>query len=124
MPSVIYSLWAFRLWAKSDYGINVLHTNTINQYAYVSSIKDRIVGKKLNWAASGDAKAHGDSKYRNMRILAAGWTIATNTALFTGVGYRLAIGFPWWQVIPLLLLDVWNLYIVHLFILFKHPKKP
>ncbi|KAL9100851.1 MAG: hypothetical protein Q9163_003817 [Psora crenata] len=118
VPSVIYSVVIMRFWSRSNYTLNVQFTNTIMSYAYVNSIKDRIVGQKLNWAASGDLKAHKNNKYRNMRILAWAWTISHNTALITAVAYRLSTGFPWWQVIPIILLDAFNLYASHRFLLF------
>ncbi|KAG8531810.1 uncharacterized protein KY384_003446 [Bacidia gigantensis] len=110
IPSLVYGVIILRLWARSNYNLNVQFSNVIMYYAYVNSIFDRIRGNALNWAASGDAKAHKNNKYRNMRLLCWGWTITHNTALFVAVGYRLAKGFPYYQVIPLILLDLFNLY--------------
>ncbi|MCJ1366171.1 hypothetical protein MMC16_005297 [Acarospora aff. strigata] len=122
LPSVFYGTIVFRIWARSNYTLNVQFTNVIMQYAYINSIKDRIIGQKLNWVASGDGKAHGNDKYRNMRLLAWAWTIIHNGVLIAAVIYRLLKGFPWYQVIPLLLLDAFNLYTAHRFLFFTAPK--
>ena len=119
VPSLVYGVLILRFWARSNYNLNVQFVNVIMSYAYINSIKDRIMGNALNWCASGDAKAHKNNKYRNMRLLAWAWTIAHNTALITAVAYRLAKGFPFYQVIPLLLLDIFNLYCSHRFLLFR-----
>jgi len=91
---------------------------TFDSSAYLNSIKDRIVGQRLIWAASGDNKAHKNNKYRNMRLLAWIWTIIHNGMLFSAVTYRILKGFEWYQVIPLLSLDLFNLWSVHRFLLF------
>jgi hypothetical protein len=118
VPSVFYGVLVFRLWAKSNWSLDVVYCNVVMQYAYLNSIKDRIVGQRLIWAASGDNRAHKNNKYRNMRILACVWTIIHNGLLVGAVTYRLLKGFPWYQVIPLLLLDLFNLWGVHRFLFF------
>ena len=118
LPSALYGTFIMRSWARSNYTLSVQFTNTIMAYAYMNSIWDRFAGNALNWAASGDAKAHKSHKYRNMRLLCWAWTILHNGALVSAVAYRLAKGFPWYQIVPLLLLDVFNLYGTHRFLLF------
>ena len=70
VPSLLYGCVILHFWAVSNYSLNVQFTNMIVQYAYVNSIKDRVFRNPLNWAASGDAKAHKKNNYRDMRILA------------------------------------------------------
>ena len=119
VPSLIYGTLVLRFWARANYNLNVQFANVIMAYAYINSIKDRVMGNALNWAASGDAKAHRNNKYRNMRLLAWAWTIAHNTALVTAVAWRLARGMEWYQVVPLLGLDVFNFYCAHRFLFFR-----
>ena len=116
IPSLVYGLVVFRIWAKAKYGMNVQHVMHIQSYAYLTAIKDRLFGVELLWAASGDAKAHKSNKYRNMRILCWLWTILIQGSLIGAVVWRLLTGFIWYNTIPLILLNVYNLYVAHTFL--------
>jgi len=121
-PSVFLGLIALRVWARSRYSFSVQYTQVIMQYAYLHAIWDRFFGTKMTWLPSGDGKAHKNNRYRNMRILAWAWTIAHNTLLITGCVYRISRGLAWYQVVPALGLDVVNMFCVHRFLFYVHPK--
>ncbi|EFX02832.1 glycosyl transferase [Grosmannia clavigera kw1407] len=117
IPSILYGLFVFRIWAKASYGLNVQHIMLIQSYAcYLTAIKDRLFGIELLWAASGDAKAHKSHKYRNMRILCWIWTLLTFGGMVGVVSWRLATGFKWYNPIPLIVLNVYNTYLAHRFL--------
>lgn len=107
-----------RCWAKATYGLNVQHIMIIQNYAYLTTIKDKILGRGLAWAPSGDAKAHKNNKYRNMRILAWCWLMAWFSTMVSGMGYQISKGLGWYECIPLLLLDALNFYLAHRFLLY------
>ena len=44
IPSIHYSLLAFRFWARSSRAMNVQFIMVIQPYAYLTVIKDRIFG--------------------------------------------------------------------------------
>ncbi|KAG7291071.1 hypothetical protein NEMBOFW57_001081 [Staphylotrichum longicolle] len=117
IPSIIYGSLLFRFWAKAKYGFNVQHVMVVQSYAYLTAIKDRLFGIELLWAASGDKKAHKSNKYRNMRILCWLWTIVSVGGVVAAVTYRVVTGFPWYHTIPLLVLNAYNVYITHYFLL-------
>ncbi|KAK0737177.1 nucleotide-diphospho-sugar transferase [Apiosordaria backusii] len=118
IPSIIYGSLLFRFWAKAKYGFNVQHVMIVQSYAYLTAIKDRLFGIELLWAASGDKKAHKKSnKFRNMRLLCWFWTILTIGGVISAVTYRLKNDFPWYHTLPLLILNGYNLYITHYFLL-------
>lgn len=117
IPSIVYGLIVFRFWAKASYTMNVQHVMLIQSYAYLTAIKDRLFGIELMWAASGDAKAHKSNKYRNMRILCWIWTILCTGGMISAVTWRLTHGFEWYNPIPLIVLNVYNLYVAHRFLL-------
>ncbi|KAF9481194.1 hypothetical protein BDN70DRAFT_931094 [Pholiota conissans] len=78
VPSLIYSIFIFRMWSRQKYNFNCNFVFTIQQYAYLMAIKDRIFNTTALWVPSGDNKAHegtkkkgGNNKYRNMRIFCA-----------------------------------------------------
>ncbi|KAL9130969.1 MAG: hypothetical protein Q9217_000958 [Psora testacea] len=121
-PSVILGVVALRLWARSPYTLSVQYVQVIMAYAYLHAIWDRFFGKKMSWLPSGDGKAHKNHRYRDMRILAWAWTIAHNTLLITGCAFRITQGLGWYEVVPALALDVFNLLCVHRFLLYQHPK--
>ena len=121
-PSVILGVIALRLWARSRYTLSVQYIQVIMSYAYLHAIWDRFFGTKMSWLPTGDAKAHKNHRYRNMRILCWAWTIFHNTALIAGSVYRIGQGLAWWNVIPALALDVFNMMCVHRFLLYRHPK--
>lgn len=116
IPSIVYGSIIFRFWAKASYGFNVQHVMVIQSYAYLTAIKDRLFGIELLWAASGDKKAHKSNKYRNMRMLCGCWTITTTGGMIAAVTYRLLGGFPWYHTIPLIVLNLYNLFITHYFL--------
>lgn len=112
----MYGSLVFRFWAKAEYGFNVQHAMVVQSYAYLTAIKDRLFGIELLWAASGDKKAHKSNKYRNMRLLCWFWTILATGGMVAAVSYRLVGGFAWYHTIPLIVLNVYNVYISHYFL--------
>jgi cellulose synthase/poly-beta-1,6-N-acetylglucosamine synthase-like glycosyltransferase len=124
-PSLIYSIVIFRLWSRQMYNFNVNFVFVIQQYAYLMAIKDRIFGTTASWVPSGDNKSHvnkdkkkkvGNNKYRNMRILCGLWMGSSVAALAIGVTFRVLEGHTWYNFLPLILLDTFNLIIAHKFI--------
>jgi len=126
-PSLIYSVVVFRLWSRQRYNFNVNFVFTIQQYAYLMAIKDRVFGTTATWVPSGDNKSHvktkkktgGNNKYRNMRILCGLWMWGCAVALIVGVTLRIVEGYLWWHFLPLVLLDALNLFIAHKFIFYS-----
>ena len=118
-PSVVYSLIAFRFWAKARYGLNVQFIMVIQSYAYLTAIKDRVFGRALAWVPSGDNKSHRNTKYRNMRILAWCWIFTYLGALVAALVYRCVTDktFEAYNAIPLIVLDAMNLFFAHRFLL-------
>ena len=98
---------------KAAYGFNVQHIMVVQSYAHLTASKDRLLGIELLWAASGDKKAHKSNKYRNMHLLCFLRTLNTAGAMVAAVNYRLVTGFAWYHTTPLIILNVFNLYITH-----------
>lgn len=119
LPSVLYGLIAFHLWAKASYGINVQYIMVIQSYAYLTAIKDRLLGTALQWAPSGDNKAHKNNKYRNMRILCCCWMFTVTGTMVGGMAYRILLGMHWWNCVPLLCLNTYNLFVAHRFMFYS-----
>lgn len=117
IPSIFYSLIAIRMWAKASYGMHVQFIMVIQSYAYLTAIKDRLFGRALAWVPSGDTKAHKNNKYRNMRILCCSWNAFVMTMLVSGVTWRIIQGLPWWNCLPVLILDTFNVFLAHRFML-------
>jgi hypothetical protein len=91
----------------------------IQNFAYLNAIKDKIIGRKLEWVATFDTKAHKGNKYRNMRIFAWIWWLMVLGGLCSAVTWRLIHQFPWYHTLPLILLDSYNLYIAHPFLFYS-----
>ncbi|KAF2769013.1 nucleotide-diphospho-sugar transferase [Teratosphaeria nubilosa] len=121
-PSLMMGLVVIRCWARSRYTQSVQYSQVIMAYAYVNSFWDRFYGTKLDWVPSGDSKAHRNNRYRNMRILAWGWTIAHNTLLITGATYCVCTGLAWYQIVPALCLDIYNIVVIHRFLMYRHAR--
>ncbi|KXH25853.1 glycosyltransferase family 2 [Colletotrichum simmondsii] len=115
IPSILYGVILMRCWAKAKYGFNVQHAMTVQSYAYLTAIKDRLFNIELLWAASGDSKAHKSNKYRNMRLLCIIWTLIVTGAMVGVVTWRLVTGFTWYHPLPLIIINVYNLFINHYF---------
>ena len=124
-PNLLLSLVALRIWTRCRYTLSVQYVQIIMSYAYLHAILDLIAGTKSSWVPSGVqacGKAHKNHRYRNMRILAWGWTI-THTSLLVAAGaYRVGGGMPWYNLVPVLVIDAFNLLCMHRFLLYQHPK--
>jgi len=118
IPSLVYGIVLFPLWAKGRYGLNVQHIQVIQSFAYLNAIKDKIVGAGLQWVPTGDSKAHKSNKYRNMRLLAFVWWFAVLGGMISAVSWRLIHNFPWYHTLPLILLNAYNFYLAHPFLFY------
>jgi hypothetical protein len=116
IPSILYGVVIFRIWSKARYTFNVQHTMTVQSYAYLNAIKDRIFNVELLWAASGNAKAHKSNKYRNMRLLCWFWTIIVSGGAIGTVTWRIVTGFPFYHTLPLLAINIYNIFLDHYFL--------
>ncbi|KUJ13836.1 nucleotide-diphospho-sugar transferase [Mollisia scopiformis] len=119
IPSIFYSLFALRFWAKAKYSLNVQFIMVIQSYAYFTAIKDRLFGRALAWVPSGDNAGHKNNKFRNMRILAWCWIITYLGALAGALVYRCLKDddFHIYNAVPLMVLDSMNLFFAHRFLL-------
>lgn len=125
-PNLLLSLIALRIWARNRYTLSVQYAQIVMAYAYLQAIWDLIAGTKISWIPSGvqaGAKAHKNHRYRNMRILAWGWTTTHNTLLAAAGVYRVLGGMPWYNLVPVLVIDTFNLLYMHRFLLYQHPKE-
>jgi cellulose synthase/poly-beta-1,6-N-acetylglucosamine synthase-like glycosyltransferase len=128
-PSLIYSVIIFRLWSRQMYNFNVNFVFVIQQYAYLMAVKDRILGTTASWVPSGDTQSHvkgekkkkagGNNKYRNMRILCCVWVWGTTGGMIAGVTLRIVQGYRWYNFLPVILLDLFTVFISHKFIFYS-----
>ena len=129
-PNLLLSLVALRIWTRCRYTLSVQYVQIIMSYAYLQAILDLIAGRTSGWVPSGvqtGAGAGGNTarqhrRYRNMRNLAWAWTV-THTGLLAAAGaYRVAGGMPWYNLVPVLVIDAFNLLCLHRFLLYRHPE--
>ena len=123
-PSLLLTLVAMRIWARGRYTLSVQYVQIIMSYTYFQSIWDLVAGTRSSWIPSGaktSGKAHKNHRYRNMRILAWAWTITHNTVLVAASVYRVAGGIAWYNLVPVMVIDAFNLLCMHRFLL-RHPK--
>ncbi|KAJ7614387.1 nucleotide-diphospho-sugar transferase [Roridomyces roridus] len=133
LPAVLDNIIIFRLWSRQRFNFNCIHVFVIQQYAYLMAIKDKIFGTTAAWVPSGDNKAQAskeagapavksskgkNNKYRNSRILCAIWVYGVTGAIIGLTTLRLVQGYHWWNFIPMLLLDSYNIFVTFHFIWF------
>ena len=122
-PSIFLELIALRIWARGRYTLSVQYVHMLMSFSYLQSILDLIKGTKLVWMPTGGGnKTHKGTRYRNMRIFGWIWTLAFNGALLSAIVYRILAGLPWYNVVPVLVINAFNLLCLHRFLLFQHPK--
>ncbi|KAH6898001.1 family 2 glycosyl transferase [Thelonectria olida] len=115
-PSFFYSLLVIPLWAKCSYSYNVQHVMTVQSFAYLTAIKDRVFNITAPWAVSGDAKAHKTNKYRDARIFCWVWMISVSGSTIGLVVWRILTHvLRWWDPLPLLIIIAYNLFKTHYF---------
>ena len=123
-PSIILGFVARKIWARGRYTFSVLYADKVLAFASLHSIWDLMFGKSLNWKPTGGSGgSRKNAKYRNMRILAWGWTIAHTTALIVVVVYRVVGGLRWFNLMPIFVMNAISLLWLHRFLLYHHPKQ-
>lgn len=110
IPSLLYGWFLYRIWGRSKHAMCVQFIGVIQQYAYLSALKDRVLGTSFTWVPSGDTKAHKSTRYRNMRWFCICWNFITTSFFIAGVTYRMLGGHPWYDFFPLILLNLYTLY--------------
>ena len=124
-PCLILGFLGSKLWARGRYPVSVLYADRILAFACLQGIWDFLTGNNAGWKPSGGAStAQKNDRYRNMRILAWGWTITHEIALIAAAVYRVAGGeVAWYNLIPALIIDIFSLVCIHHFLLYQHPKE-
>ena len=123
VPSILLELVALRIWARGRYTLAVQYVHVLMSFSYLQSIFDLIKGTKPVWQPAGvGSRMHKGVRYRNMRILGWIWAVGLNAALLSAIVYRILGGLPWYNVVPVLVIDAYNLLCMHRFLLFQHPK--
>ena len=124
IPSLLVEVLVYKVWARGRYTLSVQYARLIQSYAYLHAMWDILTGKKLSWMPSGDGKAHRNHRYRDMRIVAWAWEIIHLCVLTPACVYRVVQGrTAWYNLIPLLVFDGYNLLCVHRFLLYRHTKR-
>ena len=122
--SIFISVVALRIWARGRYNLSVQYVEIIMSFAFLQAIWDILRGTRMGWTPTGEGggRVHKNRRYRNMRVLAWGWTIAHNSALITACIYRGATSIAWYNFMPVLVVNAFNLLCIHRFLLYQHPK--
>ena len=68
-------------------------------------------------------KVHKNQLYSNMRTLALVVTITQISVLVAASAYKIAGGMPWYNFMPVLVIEPFNLFCVYQFLLYRHPKE-
>lgn len=121
-PAPFLQLFVYRIWTLDRYTLAVQYATTVESFASLQSIWDIVTKQKLNWAPSGDVKAHKNNRYRNMCILAWAWTITHESLMIAACVYSVFKGQPCYSLVPLFVVDGYNLLCIHRFLLYRHPK--
>lgn len=101
IPSILYGLVVFRLWSRSTHSMAVQHIKIMQSYAYLSALTNLLFGKAMDWVPTGNDKAHGSNRFRDMRVLAICWTFVYQGGFISGCVYQLIHGVAWYQFLPL-----------------------
>lgn len=72
LPSLLYGWFLYRVWGRSKHAMCVQFIGVIQQYAYLSALKDRVLGTSFTWVpsvsclVSSSFEYHSDSFYLNL----------------------------------------------------------
>ena len=122
LPGLLYEVIAVRIWARCWYNLSVQYVQIIQYYASLHAIWDYILGKQLSWMPSGVGKVHKNHRYRNIRVFAWAWNVASFGALMSAVIYRTAGGMKWYNPVSVLAINCFTLLCLHRFLLYRHPR--
>ena len=117
--SIFISVVALRIWARGRYTLSVQYVEIIMSYAFLQAMWDILRGTRMGWTPTG-GRGGKNRRYVNMRILAWGWTMTHNLALITACIYRGLTSIAWYNFIPLLVVNAFNLFCIHRFLLYQH----
>ena len=123
-PSIIIGFVGRKIWARGRYTFTVPYSERVLVFACFQAIWDMIAGNRLNWKPSGGVTgAQKNRRYRNMRILAWGWTITHNSVLIGVAVWRVLGGLGWYNLVPVVVINLISLLWLHRFLMYQHPKE-
>ena len=123
-PSIVVGFFAMKIWARGRYTLSAQYVTILVSYAAFQAFLDLVRGRSMGWKPTGGrgGKAHKNQRYQHMRFLAWAWTITHNVALLSACAYQGATGLGWYNFVPALVINAFNLLVIHRFLLYQHSK--
>ena len=111
VPSLIFSFFIMKIWAKQPYGFSCQRVRIIQSYSHLFAIKDKIMGSAIAWVPTGGgASSRSSSQAYDASVkLMLIWTISVTLLIIGGSGWFMT-SFPWYHFLPTILLAIFNLF--------------
>ena len=111
VPSLIFSFFIMKIWAKQPYGFSCQRVRIIQSYSHLFAIKDKIMGSAIAWVPTGGgASSKSSSQAYDMSVkLMLVWTTVVTFLIVGGSGWFMT-SYPWYHFVPTILLAVFNLF--------------
>ena len=111
IPSLFFSFFIMKIWAKQPYGFSCQRVRIIQSYSHLFAIKDKIMGSAIAWVPTGGgASSKSSSQAYDMSVkLMLVWTTVVTFLIIGGSGWFMT-SYPWYHFVPTILLAVFNLF--------------
>jgi cellulose synthase/poly-beta-1,6-N-acetylglucosamine synthase-like glycosyltransferase len=112
IPSLIGSTLVAFFWSKQKYGLFVNKVRIIQYYAHLYAVKDKLLNTQVGWIPTGGKATKSKSRFDSAKSLMIVWTCLT-TALVLGGSVWRSFLIPWYHLVPLVLLTVFD-FVMHI----------
>ena len=111
VPSLIFSFFIMKIWAKQPYGFSCQRVRIIQSYSHLFAIKDKIMGSVISWVPTGggaSSKSSSQAYDASVKLMLV-WTMMVTFLIVAGSGWFIN-SYPWYHFVPTILLAVFNLF--------------
>ena len=111
VPSLIFSFFIMKIWAKQPYGFSCQRVRIIQSYSHLFAIKDKIMGSAIAWVPTGggaSSKSSSQAYDASVKLMLA-WTTLVTFLVIGGSAWFMT-SFPWYHFLPTILLSIFNFF--------------
>jgi cellulose synthase/poly-beta-1,6-N-acetylglucosamine synthase-like glycosyltransferase len=100
IPSIVFTQLVMRWWCKQTYGWSAICVKTVQNYAHLYAIRDKLMGSMVTWVPTGGSGSKKSARFQSARLLCGIWTLLYSGALVSGCTLRIWQGFSWFSFAP------------------------
>ncbi|KAG5191296.1 nucleotide-diphospho-sugar transferase [Tribonema minus] len=112
LPSLLFPFCAMRAWNTQHFGFECIRIRWLQYSAHLVALYDKFAGDRMAWQSTGGAAGKTKNKRYNFAMaMLLHVTLAQMLALYAGCAMRIAQGYPFYNFLPSLLVETFNVYV-------------